>query len=339
MLGLGGAVVSGAQVALLERDALAAVNWAGLHPTLFFCFACFCCRWPYLFWFPVVVVLRARFFSLFRWYAAAHSLDSIQKSRWLYADPLISVYLMAYVTCLFFIYYCVPILLQNSSAVFLNLSYLTSNFYGVTVAVRLSLPIARRFDNVFISISPGLLSSHARSCPKACGFSRVDLRFHRQQVLVFSAALHFLYFLAFSVILLGLTFYNFSFFDPYLDAFFGTSPGPTPGSSPEFSTFSTARADADMETETGTGKSDERIVRERPWSLSAAHDGASHAEIAHSRRSSGDAPLPSGALYQTVFSADGSASHSLPVSDVSVPTRGQGKSHGNGYDSHSQSSI
>jgi len=117
--------------------------------------------------------------SLFQ--VSALELQTLRAIDW--TDVLIWVYLLSYVVCLFLIYCFVPLLLQNSSAVFLNLSYLTSNFYGLFVAM-----------------------------------------------IIFSASLHFLYFLAFSIIIVGLTFYNFKFFDPYFNAFF--TPEPTPMPSP-----------------------------------------------------------------------------------------------------------
>ena len=52
-------------------------------------------------------------------------------------EPIILLYLLGFNTCLFFLYYLTPLLLQHSSALFLNLSLLTSDFWSILFAVLL----------------------------------------------------------------------------------------------------------------------------------------------------------------------------------------------------------
>lgn len=104
MLGSSGFLVSVIQVSILERDALAAIDWN---------------------------------------------------------DPVIWSYLLGFNFCLCSLYLGIPVLLQHSSAIFMNLSFLTSDFWSIFTAIML-----------------------------------------------FHAHLHALYFVAFSVILVGLIIYN-----------------------------------------------------------------------------------------------------------------------------------
>ena len=78
MLGLCGTFISAVQIAVVERDALAAVPWT---------------------------------------------------------DPVVVAYLGGYSACLFSLYVLTPLLLQSSSALFLNLSLLTSDFWSILFAV------------------------------------------------------------------------------------------------------------------------------------------------------------------------------------------------------------
>ena len=52
-------------------------------------------------------------------------------------EPIVLLYLLGFNTCLFFLYYLTPLLLQHSSALFLNLSLLTSDFWSILFAVLL----------------------------------------------------------------------------------------------------------------------------------------------------------------------------------------------------------
>jgi len=80
-----------------------------------------------------------------------------------WSDPLVWVYLTGFTICLYLLYVCVPVLLSTSesSAILMNLSFLTADFWSLLIAVFL-----------------------------------------------FSAHLHGLYFVAFSIIILGLMIYH-----------------------------------------------------------------------------------------------------------------------------------
>jgi hypothetical protein len=80
MLGCWGTVISAVQMAILERDALASVE---------------------------------------------------------FTDPVVLGYLIGFNICLFLLYYFTPLLLLHSSALFMNLSFLTSDFWSILFAVSL----------------------------------------------------------------------------------------------------------------------------------------------------------------------------------------------------------
>jgi solute carrier family 35, member F1/2 len=132
MYGLCGALVSGIQMAIVDRHNLQTMDWTGTC-------RCTACILSTLTTVP----------------AAAPPLVLCC------ADGYIWLYLFGFDACLFTLYTATPLLLQHSSAVFMNLSFLTSDFWALLIAV-----------------------------------------------FVFGARLHFLYFIAFAVIVCGLVLYN-----------------------------------------------------------------------------------------------------------------------------------
>jgi hypothetical protein len=66
---------------------------------------------------------------------AALETGPLAKVEW--SDSVVLLYLLGFNVCLFSLYYLTPILLQRSSALFLNLSFLTSDFWSLLAAVLL----------------------------------------------------------------------------------------------------------------------------------------------------------------------------------------------------------
>jgi hypothetical protein len=73
-------------------------------------------------------------------------------------DPAVLLYLIGFTACLFAMYVMVPLLLQRSSAVFLNLSLLSSDFWSILAAVLLfGASLHALYFVAFIIIIAGLL--------------------------------------------------------------------------------------------------------------------------------------------------------------------------------------
>jgi len=112
MIGVWGAVISGIQMMALEWESLSSVNFRGMiscHAML--CGMCQLCHVSY-----VMSCLCLMY-------------------HFVYIDGEILSYMFGFSLCLFLLYTLTPILIQHSSAIFLNLSFLTSDFWSILVAV------------------------------------------------------------------------------------------------------------------------------------------------------------------------------------------------------------